>query len=135
MLKRFTGLAILSTITILTTSIAAGAGQIRLRTISNGNYTEIVYVETGKPKNKPRYFQIIHDYPNSSAAYFRRVRRQKDTYIAKCDDYEMSNVIKTETYDKNNDIISLNTYENRYLSTPRALSFEELALQATCKTP
>jgi hypothetical protein len=127
----------MSTLTILNTCLAANAGQIRLRTIKEGSSTKVVYVNTGNPKSQPRYFYIIYDYPPTQQSYRRSIRSKRETYIAACDIYKMSQLISVESFDYNNELKSYDRHydddDNIYFRKPSPLSFEELALQATCK--
>ena len=134
MLKSFS--ISLSIATLLITSVPAEAKKIRLRTVNQGRYgrTEVISVETGSSKSQTRYFQIIYDYTAGRSYYDRRERRRKLTHIANCGSYKMSNAVKTESFDKNNRLISLNTSNYVYYNTPSIQSFEEKALQLTCKS-
>ncbi len=125
----------LSIAALLITSAPAQAKKIRLRTV-NEKYrgTYVIYVETGSSKSQTRYFQITYDYPSGTGYSSSRERRRKSTHIANCGTYTMSNAVKTESFDKNNRLISLNTSSYVYYSTPVIQSFEEKALQLTCKS-
>ncbi|MGB3206112.1 MAG: hypothetical protein WBB28_14070 [Crinalium sp.] len=126
----------LSIATLLITSAPADATIIRLRTVNKGRYggKEVISVNTGSSKSPTRYFQIIYDYSGGRSYYDNREKRRKLTHIANCGSYKMSNAVKTESFDKNNRLISLNTSNYVYYSTPQIQSFEEKALQLTCKS-
>lgn len=125
----------LSIATLLITSSPVQAKKIRLRTVNEGRHDEkyVISVETWNSKNKIRYFQIVYDYPTGRGYGSKRERRRKYTHVAKCSSYEMSNAIKTESFDKNNKLISLNRRSYASYRTPSIQSFEEKALQLTCK--
>jgi hypothetical protein len=124
----------LSIAALLITSAPAHAQKIRLRTVNNGRYggTYIIYVETGSSRSQTRYFQIIYDYP-SGRGYDSRERRIKYTHLANCGSYQMSNAVKTESFDRKNKLISLSSSSYVSYNTPQVQSFEEKALQLTCK--
>lgn len=125
----------LSIAALVITSAPADAKKIRLRTVHEGRYgrTYVISVETGNPKSQPRYFQIIYDYTSDGGYRNSRERRRKDTHVANCGTYQMSNAVKTESFDKNNQLISLTTSNYVSYRAPSIQSFEEKALQLTCK--
>jgi hypothetical protein len=126
----------LSIATLLITSAPAQAKKIRLRTVNQGTYggTYVIYVETGSSKSSTRYFQITYDYPAGRGYSSSREKLIKYTHIANCGTYTMSNAVKTESFDKKNRLISLNTSSYVNYRVPQIQSFEEKALQLTCKS-
>ncbi len=59
MLKYFTLLVTISTLAIVNVPQSVNAAQIRLRSIKEGSYTKVIYVDTGN-QDSFGLFMIIH---------------------------------------------------------------------------